>query len=387
MAHAMDSRMSFLTPLFLARARRPRGAGAHPPDPARAEERRRVPVADVPAADPVPVGAAPPHPPLAAAAAAARGARADRRGVRAAVPAAAGAGGGGRRRRARSRRPARPVLQHGLRRSLDARDRRRAQGHRGRRRRRIARRSCSSRPAPKWRCDRRRTAAGSKRRSLTTKPGAGATRYGPALKLAGSILSESALPRREVDPDHRFPAQRLAGSRRCAAARRSGAHRRADQRCRHGERERDPGVDAALDLFRAGPGDGHRRRREPRRQAGCESGDRLELDGHPVQTEHINVEPNSSASITFTPFTPAAAGTRGTVRIGDRRAAARQRVQLCRRSETAGPSTDCRASCLDRVTRVSICPARSRSARPRRSRCRPSQSRGCRRTTCSVRRS
>src|SRR3954470_5977379 len=30
------------------------------------------------------------------------------------------------------------------------------------------------------------------------KPGAGATRYGPALKLAGSIASESTLPRREV---------------------------------------------------------------------------------------------------------------------------------------------------------------------------------------------
>jgi hypothetical protein len=35
--------------------------------------------------------------------------------------------------------------------------------------------------------------------SLTTpQPGAGATRYGPALKLAGSVLSESALPRREA---------------------------------------------------------------------------------------------------------------------------------------------------------------------------------------------
>src|SRR5262245_32589087 len=30
------------------------------------------------------------------------------------------------------------------------------------------------------------------------QPGAGATRYGPALKLAGSILSESAIPRREA---------------------------------------------------------------------------------------------------------------------------------------------------------------------------------------------
>src|SRR3954447_290283 len=33
---------------------------------------------------------------------------------------------------------------------------------------------------------------------LTTKPGAAATRYAPALKLAGSIVSESSLPRREV---------------------------------------------------------------------------------------------------------------------------------------------------------------------------------------------
>ena len=30
------------------------------------------------------------------------------------------------------------------------------------------------------------------------QPGAGATRYGPALKLAGSILGESAVPRREA---------------------------------------------------------------------------------------------------------------------------------------------------------------------------------------------
>src|SRR4051812_6221124 len=32
----------------------------------------------------------------------------------------------------------------------------------------------------------------------TGKPGAGATRYGPALKLAGSIANESALPQRDV---------------------------------------------------------------------------------------------------------------------------------------------------------------------------------------------
>src|SRR3990167_6136542 len=42
--------------------------------------------------------------------------------------------------------------------------------------------------------DRGRPAAG----GAAAQPGAGATRYGPALKLAGSILSESSLPRREV---------------------------------------------------------------------------------------------------------------------------------------------------------------------------------------------
>src|SRR4029453_15403723 len=42
----------------------------------------------------------------------------------------------------------------------------------------------------------------------------------------------------------------------------------------------------------------------------------LEVDGRAVQTEHISVEPNSSASVAFAPFTPAARNTRGTVRIG-----------------------------------------------------------------------
>src|SRR4029453_12607741 len=42
----------------------------------------------------------------------------------------------------------------------------------------------------------------------------------------------------------------------------------------------------------------------------------LEVDGRAVQTERLSVEPNSSASVTFAPFTPAARNTRGTVRIG-----------------------------------------------------------------------
>ena len=45
---------------------------------------------------------------------------------------------------------------------------------------------------------RRRPIAAGFWRRWPSQPGAGATRYGPALKLAGSILSESALPRREA---------------------------------------------------------------------------------------------------------------------------------------------------------------------------------------------
>ena len=41
----------------------------------------------------------------------------------------------------------------------------------------------------------RAAAVGDQRRAAV---GAGATRYGPALKLAGSLLAESNLPRREV---------------------------------------------------------------------------------------------------------------------------------------------------------------------------------------------
>ena len=79
--------MSFLAPLFFARPGRARHAGADPSDSARAQERRRVSVADVRAQDSVFVDPAAAHSQLGAAAAAPRRARADRRGVRAPVPA------------------------------------------------------------------------------------------------------------------------------------------------------------------------------------------------------------------------------------------------------------------------------------------------------------
>jgi hypothetical protein len=147
------------------------------------------------------------------------------------------------------------------------------------------------------------------------KPSAGATRYGPALKLAGSIASESALPRREViliSDFQRAGWQGAEGVRLPDGVMLTpvpiGETDTANvsvtpvslQRSTFSEQDRvtvtggvtNHGSKALTNLAIA-----------------------LEIDGHAVQTEHVAVEPNSSASVTFAPFTPAARDTRGTVRI------------------------------------------------------------------------
>ena len=150
----------------------------------------------------------------------------------------------------------------------------------------------------------------------TGKPGAGATRYGPALKLAGSIASESALPHRDVILISDFQRAGWQGA--------------------EGVRLPD-GV--ALTPVVVGDADTANLSVTPvsLQRATFSEQDRvtitggvtnhgskpvsnleitLEIDGHAVQTEHVSVEANSSASIAFAPFTPAARNTRGTVRIG-----------------------------------------------------------------------
>ena len=62
----------------------------------------------------------------------------------------------------------------------------------------IAPRSCCSARTPKRTCAPPPTARGSRRRSTRPRSTSGATRYGPALKLAESILSRSPLKRREA---------------------------------------------------------------------------------------------------------------------------------------------------------------------------------------------
>src|SRR4051812_4337350 len=150
---------------------------------------------------------------------------------------------------------------------------------------------------------------------LTTRPGAAATRYGPALKLAGSIVSESSLPRREVILISDFQRSGWQGAEGVrlpdgvvltavpitdAETSNVSVTPVSMQRSTFSEQDRVTVTGGAVN---------HGATRVSNLEIA------LELDGRPVQTEHITIEPNSSASVSFTPFSPAAAGTRGTVRL------------------------------------------------------------------------
>ena len=146
---------------------------------------------------PVPVGPAPAHPRLAAAADAARGARAHRAGVRAAVLPPLGAGGG-RRRTARAKRSSSSTRRTAWSTAIAGRRRRppagaiKALGPGDRAS--LVLFSSGAEVAVRSAADRGRLESG----LASAATGPGATRYAPALKLAGSLLGESALPRREI---------------------------------------------------------------------------------------------------------------------------------------------------------------------------------------------
>src|SRR6185436_6180916 len=148
------------------------------------------------------------------------------------------------------------------------------------------------------------------------KPGSGATRYGPALKLAGSLASESSLPEREVILISDFQRVGWHGAEgvRLPDGVKLTAKSIADgettnlsvtpvslQRASFSEQDRVTVTGGVTNHGKA---------------AASNVEVTLEIDGRAVQTEHLSVEPNSSASVTFAPFTPAAKNTRGTVRIG-----------------------------------------------------------------------
>ncbi|MEP6592324.1 MAG: BatA domain-containing protein, partial [Acidobacteriota bacterium] len=150
----------------------------------------------------------------------------------------------------------------------------------------------------------------------TARPGPGTTRYGPALKLAGSIAGESPLPRREVIlisdfqrsgwqgaegvrlPDGVVVTPVVIGDRDTANVSVTPV---SIQRSTFAGQERVTVTGGALNHGAT---------------AVANLPIALEIDGRPVQTEHLNLEPGGAASISFTPFSPSAQGTRGTVRIG-----------------------------------------------------------------------
>ena len=181
-----------------ARPGRARHPGPGAPDAARAADRRRVPVADVPAADPVPVGEAP----RASATGccwrcAPRRWRSSSRRSRGPFCA---------RLRARRRRPAARARSWSCSTGPTAWAPATAGPAPSRRRARRCRawarstagRSCCSRRRRSSSCGRAPMCRAWSPRSTRPSPSAGATRYAPALKVASSMLAESSLPRREV---------------------------------------------------------------------------------------------------------------------------------------------------------------------------------------------
>ena len=175
----------------------------------------------------------------------------DRRGVRAAVlPAAAPVAAAVDRRRARGRHPARSVGEHGLRRSLAAG----AQDGGARRSSAAwapttARRSCCSRATPKRTCAPPRTATRLEAAIDAAKVGSGATRYGPALKLAESILSRSPMKRREAVLISDFQKQRLERLGGSALPRGDDAHARVGRVAGHRRTSSVPSVTFARASF------------------------------------------------------------------------------------------------------------------------------------------
>ena len=150
------------------------------------------------------------------------------------------------------------------------------------------------------------------------KPGDGATRYSPGLKVAGSILAESALPRREVVLISDFQRNGWRGEE--GARLPQGAT--VTPVAIGGATDQPNVAVTAVSLARSAFENQERVavtagvvNRSSRSLTGGQL--TLEIGGRPIQSERLDVEANSSASVTFAPFTVAAAGNmRGTVRAG-----------------------------------------------------------------------
>ena len=147
------------------------------------------------------------------------------------------------------------------------------------------------------------------------EPTAGATRFSPALKVAGSILADSALPRREVVLISDFQRGGWRGEE--GASLPDGATVTTVQIADDADA---PNVAVnAVSLARSTFSNQERVavsavvvNRGAESLAGGQLA--LEIDGRSIQTEALDVAPGSSASVTFAPVTIAGRFMRGTVR-------------------------------------------------------------------------
>jgi hypothetical protein len=167
-----------------------------------------------------------------------------------------------------------------------------------------------------------RSAASGERQRLTAavaaaKPTAGATRYAPALKVAGSIVSDSPLPRREVvlisdfqrggwrgEEGTRLPA----GTVVTPVAIGGGADT---------PNVAVTGISLARSTFSSQDRVAVTAVIVNRSLRSLNNGQLgLEIDGRPIQSQPFSVEASGSTSITFEPVTVAGNFMRGTVRAG-----------------------------------------------------------------------
>lgn len=168
-----------------------------------------------------------------------------------------------------------------------------------------------------------RSAAAGERQRLTAaiasaKPAATGTRYAPALKVAGSIVAESPLPRREVVLISDF---QRGGWRGEEGARLPEGTTLTPVAIDGGGETPNVAV-TGVSLARSTFSNQERMvvtavivNRSTRSLRGARLG--LEIGDRPVQSQPFDIEANGSTSITFDPVTLAGSFLRGTVRASD----------------------------------------------------------------------
>jgi hypothetical protein len=152
----------------------------------------------------------------------------------------------------------------------------------------------------------------------SAKPRPSATRFAPALKVAGSILAESSLPRREVVLISDFQRGGWRGEEGAKLPAGATLTPIAIQGAGDRPNVTVTGVSLARTSFsnqeRAVVTAGAVNRSE-RAVSGATM--TLEVGGLPIATKPLAIEPGGAASVTFDAFTISAKNLRGTVRVSD----------------------------------------------------------------------